>query len=59
MRITFESKNEIKKIGKLLCSAYPADIVISVADLRNAQESIEPDLPWDTDGLHYRLDSSK
>ena len=52
MKITFASKNEIKKFCKLLCTAYPADIVISVDDLRNAQENNDPDLPWNTDGLH-------
>lgn len=52
MKITFASKNEIKKFCKLLCAAYPADIVISVDDLRNAQENVDPDLPWDIDGLH-------
>ena len=55
MKITFDSKNEIRKFCKLLCTAYPADIVISVDDLRNAQESNDQDLPWDTDGLHMPI----
>lgn len=55
MKITFDSKNEIRKFCKLLCSAYPADIVISVDDLRSAQESNDQDLPWDVDGLHMPI----
>lgn len=58
MRISFDSKSEIRKISKILCTAYPADIVISVDDLRNTQADSAPDLPWQTNGLHIPIQFS-
>lgn len=48
MKMTFESREEIRQIAKILESMYPETVSLSVEDLTIARQE-HLDLPWDSD----------
>lgn len=50
MKMTFESREEIRQIARILESMYPEAVTLSVEDLTIARQE-HLNLPWDSDGF--------
>ena len=54
MKMTFESREEIRQIAVILESMYPEAVTLSVDDLTIARQE-HLDLPWDSDGFRIPI----
>ena len=54
MKMTFESREEIRQIARILESMYPEAVSLSVEDLTIARQE-HLDLPWDSDGFRIPI----
>lgn len=56
MKISFDSRDEIRKLTGIIESTYPADLVIDEDDLLDAKAGhTNCKLPWNWDGRHLNL----